>query len=442
MINTMKKFTILFFLTAIVGQSQASYNFSNIIPFRIDSAEYFDGNINITKSGEVKSGQGLYHALRDVSIENELALEIINSLRDEVEFSKLKVGDKLEAVFNEYNQLVKFSFSQNLAEKHIVTKSNLSGDWAYEFKEEKTFWNQRVVSGEIAAGSTLQGELLQQGFSHRIVNDIVSALMCKVNFRMSARVGDKFKALISERFYKKNVIETKVLYSYYQGSRAGEHETFLYEDAEKGSTFNAHYSEDGQALIRAGLRYPLSRIHVRSNYGMRRHPVTGKRAMHRGVDLRARKGSPVHAVASGKVILSTYNKFAGNKIAIKHSDGSISYYLHLNKRGVNKGSYVRSHQVIGTVGATGRVTGAHLHYGFKKPNGRWMNPLNKRMIATPKLAGDRFISLQKQIAQTKQTLEDLRISKKTNYLLAQIPNLKREVIFSFSDLVEEYSYTL
>lgn len=438
----MFKASFILFLTVFGGYAHASYNFSNIVPFRIDSAEFLNGNIVITKSGEVSRGQGLYHALRDVSIENDLALEIINSLRDEVEFSKLKVGDKLEAVFNEYNQLVKFSFSQNPAEKHIVTKNTLNNEWEYEFSEEKTFWNKRVVTGVISKGSTLQGELLLQGFSHRTVNDIVSALMCKVNFRMNARVGDKFKALISERFFREKVIETKVLYTYYQGERAGEHQTFLYEDAEKGSTFNAHYSEDGQALIRAGLRYPLSRIHVRSNYGMRRHPVTGRRTMHRGVDLRGRKGAPVHAVAAGKVVLSTYNKFAGNKVAIRHNDGSTSYYLHLNKRSVNKGSYVRSHQVIGTVGATGRVTGAHLHYGFKKPNGRWMNPLNKRMIATPKLTGERFLALQEQIVTTKQTLQDLKISTESDYLLAQIPNLDREPAFSFSDFISIYNYRL
>lgn len=434
------------FLIALVisgGYANASFSlYSDIVPFRMDNAKFFEGRISITKQGKVERGQGLYHALRDVSIENALALEIINALRDEVEFSKLKVGDELEAIYNQYNELVQFTFSQNPAEKHILTKNQVTGNWEYKLEEAKTFWHTRTVSGEIGSGSTLQGELLQKGFSHRTVNDIVSALMCKVNFRMNARVGDQYKALIKERMYQDKVIETKVLYTSYSGVRAGTHETFLYEDSEKGSTYTAHYTEDGQALIRSGLRYPLSRLHVRSNYGMRRHPVTGRRVMHRGVDLRGRVGNPVHAVASGKVILSTYNRFAGNKIAIRHSDGSTSFYFHLNKRSVKKGSYVRSHQVIGTVGATGRVTGPHLHYGFKKPNGQWMNPLNKRMIATPKLDGERFVNLQKQIVLIKQSLLDLQISKKSHYLLALIPNLKREPAFSANDVFELYNYRL
>src|SRR5690606_5307533 len=185
----------------------------------------------------------------------------------------------------------------------------------------------------------------------------------------------------------------------------------------KGSTFTAHYTADGQALINAGLRYPLARLHIRSGYGMRRHPVTGRQAMHRGVDFRGAVGTPVHAVASGVVVESSYDEYGGNKIAIRHADGSISYYLHLHDRRVRKGTPVRSHQIIGSVGATGRVTGPHLHFGFKQANGKWMNPLSKRMIATPKLSGERFEKLQVQIAQTKELLQGLELSRVAPYLV-------------------------
>ena len=114
-------------------------------------------------SGQVKSGQGLYQALKDVSIENALALEIINTLRDDVEFSKLKVGDQLKAEYNFQGELVRFTFSQNPAEKHLVKKSQ--GHWVYEFIEEPTFWESRIVNGELTEGSTLQGVLLEEGFS-------------------------------------------------------------------------------------------------------------------------------------------------------------------------------------------------------------------------------------------------------------------------------------
>ena len=193
----------------------------------------------------------------------------------------------------------------------------------------------------------------------------------------------------------------------------------FYEDDEKKSTYSAHYTIDGQALIRSGLRYPLSSLHIRSGFGWRRHPVTGHRKMHRGIDLIGKIGRPVHAVADGKVIQSSYNPIAGNKIAIKHRDGSVSYYLHLNKRSVNKGAWVKSYQIIGTVGKTGRVTGAHLHFGFKQANGKWINPLNKRMIATPKLTGEKLASLKNQVLQIKGMLADIKIKSNAPYIASK-----------------------
>jgi murein DD-endopeptidase MepM/ murein hydrolase activator NlpD len=388
-------------------------------------------NVYSIKYGEVKRGEGLYQALKNVSIDNVLALQLINNLRDEVEFSKLKVGDSLEATFDQNEELVEFSFSQNPAEKHVVKLNRKTGQWDYSFKEEKTFWHSRVLEGQLKDGSTLLEDLLAQGLKPSVVNEIVNVLLLKVNFRINARIGDRFKVLLNERWHEDSIIQTKLLYTSYHGLRAGFHEAFLYEDEEKSSTYTAHYTEDGEALVSSGLRYPLTRLHVRSGYGWRRHPVTGKRAMHSGVDLRGRLGSPVHAVAEGRVIESSYNEYAGNKVGIRHLDGSKSYYLHLAKRSVNAGAWVNSHQIIGTVGATGRVTGPHLHFGFKTPTGSWMNPLNKRMIATPKLSGRHLNKLKDQIAITRGLMIDLELIQDAKYLLANIPNKKEEFSINF-----------
>ncbi len=392
--------------------------------------------VRIIKTGAVKNGQGLYQALKSVSIDNAQALKLINELRDEIEFSKLKVGDQLEATFDEDQKLIKFSYSQNSVEKHIVTLNEVTKSWEYSFKELETFWQPRTLEGELRSGSTLEHDLIATGLSRSVVNEVVNVLLCKVNFRMNARQGDRYKVLLSERMFKDKTISSKVLFTSYSGKSAGTHEAFLYEDAEKSSTYTAHYTKDGQALISSGLRYPLSRLHVRSGFGWRKHPVTGKRAMHRGVDLRGRRGTKVHAAAAGKVIISTFNKYAGNKVAIRHRDGSTSFYYHLSKRGVNVGAWVRSHQVIGRVGSTGRVTGAHLHFGFKRPNGKWMNPLNKRMIATPKLKGKRYAKLLLQITDIKGTLADLAISKEVKYVVANLKNVRRRPsnFDDFSDL--------
>lgn len=240
--------------------------------------------------------------------------------------------------------------------------------------------------------------------SYSMAAQIADILMCKINFRYDARAEDGFKVFLNERWYEGQVIESKILYTSYEGVRTGFHESYFYDDDIK-STYTAHYTKEGEALIRSGLRYPVNHLHIRSGYGKRRHPVTGKIAYHRGVDLRGRIGAPVYAVANGRVIESKFTKYGGNKIAIRHSDNSISYYLHLNKRYVKRGDVVKSHQQIGQVGKTGRVTGPHLHFGFKNSKGSWMNPMHKRMIATPKLQGKRLAALKEQILETNKMIK-------------------------------------
>ena len=355
------------------------------------------------KSGKIKYGQGLYQAMNEIGVGNDKSLGIINALRDEVEFSKLQVGDELTASFNHQNVLVGFSFSQNPAQKHVLKLEN--HEWIYQFVEEETIWRPRLIEGKLGAGSILQADLKSEGLSSALAGNIIDILLCKINFRYDAREGDIYKVFLNERWYDGKVIERKILYTSYDGPRTGHHEAFFYEEEDK-STFTAHYTADGEALIRSGLRYPVNRLHIRSSYGKRVHPVTGRVAMHRGVDFRGRIGTPVYAVANGRVIESTRTKLGGNKIAIRHADNSVSYYLHLNKRFVKKGAIVKSHQQIGQVGKTGRVTGPHLHFGFKNSKGRWMNPMHKRMIATPKLKGDKFIALQEQIKYTKKLMQD------------------------------------
>jgi murein DD-endopeptidase MepM/ murein hydrolase activator NlpD len=142
-----------------------------------------------------------------------------------------------------------------------------------------------------------------------------------------------------------------------------------------------------------------------SGFGWRIHPVTGGRLFHNAVDYRAAVGTTVYAVAEGVVAQSAYDDVSGNFIAIKHSDNYQSYYLHLSQRGVRQGQRVSARQVIGKTGNTGRSSGPHLHFGFKQPNGTWMNPLLKKMIATPKLTGEKFNALTEQIKNIRKILE-------------------------------------
>jgi murein DD-endopeptidase MepM/ murein hydrolase activator NlpD len=111
-----------------------------------------------------------------------------------------------------------------------------------------------------------------------------------------------------------------------------------------------------------------------SGFGLRTDPLTGEERHHKGIDLRAKYGDPVYAAASGKVIFTGVSGGFGNLIQIKHAQGYISFYGHLSKIYAKRGQKVRRGTLIGRVGATGRVTGPHLHFEIHK-NGKAINPL-------------------------------------------------------------------
>lgn len=119
-------------------------------------------------------------------------------------------------------------------------------------------------------------------------------------------------------------------------------------------------------MIPNGLPAQFQRVN--SDFGSRIHPVTKKKAMHRGVDLKMKKGTPVYATADGIVeTAGTDNKGGfGKIIRIQHSFGFRTYYAHLNKLLVRPGEYVVKGQQIAESGNTGRSTGPHLHYEVRQ----------------------------------------------------------------------------
>ncbi|MFQ3680496.1 MAG: M23 family metallopeptidase [Pseudanabaenaceae cyanobacterium] len=119
--------------------------------------------------------------------------------------------------------------------------------------------------------------------------------------------------------------------------------------------------------------YPLPyNVPVTSPFGWRRHPVTGETAFHSGIDLGAPLGTPVLATADGLVDFAGVAGGYGHLVTLTHGDRQ-TQYAHLDRIAVQVGQRVRRGQVLGTVGATGRVTGPHLHYEVLIPGADgWM----------------------------------------------------------------------
>lgn len=112
------------------------------------------------------------------------------------------------------------------------------------------------------------------------------------------------------------------------------------------------------------FRLPLKDVTTGGNFGRRRVLNGEARSPHAGVDFPAAAGTPVFASQNGKVVLAEELYYAGNTVIIDHGYGIYTMYCHLSEIGVTPGEKADAGQEIGKVGATGRVTGPHLHWGL------------------------------------------------------------------------------
>jgi murein DD-endopeptidase MepM/ murein hydrolase activator NlpD len=117
---------------------------------------------------------------------------------------------------------------------------------------------------------------------------------------------------------------------------------------------------------------PLRHIELTSPFGYRIHPITGKYTFHAGIDLRAHDDT-VFAVLAGKVEAAGYNPLLGIYIRLAHGDFE-STYGHLSQLFVMPGDSVAPGGILGISGATGRVTGGHLHFSVQYHHA-YINPL-------------------------------------------------------------------
>jgi len=113
------------------------------------------------------------------------------------------------------------------------------------------------------------------------------------------------------------------------------------------------------------LGAPLADAPPPRNFGTRRVFNDEPRAPHGGADYRATVGTPVLATEAGLVVLVANHFFAGRSVFVDHGGGLVSMVMHLSRTDVRTGQRVSRGERLGLSGATGRVSGPHLHFGFR-----------------------------------------------------------------------------
>lgn len=212
---------------------------------------------------------------------------------------------------------------------------------------------------------------------YNVVFALSEVFSYSVDFSRDIQVGDRFTAVIERltseegdtRFGRvlagEMDVSGKVISAFHYGTG-------------KGSGF---YDAAGNALKRAFLAAPVEFRYISSGLSRARmHPVLGYARKHEGIDYSAARGTPVRAASEGVVARAGRAGGYGNLVEIRHRNGIVTRYAHLNSinTGIRAGARVSQGDFIGRVGSTGLSTAPHLHYEFRV-NGVARDPRSVKM---------------------------------------------------------------
>ena len=142
----------------------------------------------------------------------------------------------------------------------------------------------------------------------------------------------------------------------------------------RGTSGGSASSYSGGGSSSYGFGYPVTNHHIGTGYGVSgRYWSSGH---HTGVDFPVSSGTPVYAIGDGQVVDTGYNRAYGNYVEIYHGNNIYSFYAHASSVIVSAGQYVNKGQQVMKSGATGNVTGPHLHFEIRTPGPRYANCVN------------------------------------------------------------------
>lgn len=310
----------------------------------------------------------------------------------------LKPGHKLRFWRGEKSgTLKKMELEFSLVESAVYTRLD---DGSFEFKDVKIpgDWKSYAMIGEINGSFSTSAHAL--GLGNNEISQIVTLLKDKVNFGRDLRAGDKFEVVQSKQSVNGTLTGNRELQAVRIVNRGRELTAYLHSDGQ-------YYDKNGDSLQRAFQRKPVvGGYRLSSHFNPnRKHPVTGRVSPHNGTDWATPTGTPIVSTGDGVVVMTRKHPYAGNYVVIQHGSRYKTRYLHLSKILVRKGQKILRGQRIGLAGATGRVTGPHIHYELidrgrpvnaMKANIPMANSVPKKEMAAFKQRRDELDQMLKQ----------------------------------------------
>jgi len=252
------------------------------------------------------------------------------------------------------------------------------GGWEVRRAETRPDVRVDVVAGEVTR--SLFEAVEQAGGAAQLAVDLAEIFESDFDFTADTRAGDRFRLLVETRFANDTFVDYGRIFVAQYVSDGRVLTGVRFERAADGR--RAFYDPDGRSLRKSFLKSPLEFTRITSRFTWARpHPILGGVRPHLAIDYGAPTGTPVRAVADGRIGAAGWAGGNGISVTLRHRSGYETMYNHLSRLGpgIRPGGRVMQRQVIGYVGATGLATGPHLDYRVAK-NGRFVNPLGEKFI--------------------------------------------------------------
>ena len=373
------------------------------LPARSKQAEAFDS----WQIVRVQTGQTLGEIFGQLDVPASTMYRILEHPGARDALSRLRPGTELAFDIPATGGLRAFRFDRD--DTHRVELA-ITGDAISETVIERPSQTRTVVTtGEIS--SSLYAAARKAGLSPAAISTMTDEIFqYDIDFS-HAQKGDRFSVVYEETWREGERIGTGNIAAATFTTGGKTYSGFRFEhDGKVG-----YYTADGRPLKKAFIRMPIPYARITSGFSKaRKHPVLGRTRAHQGVDYGAGTGTPIHAAGDARVSFVGWKGGYGRTVVLDHGKGYTTLYAHMSRFGKYKpGATIKQGTVIGYVGASGLVTGPHLHYEFRI-NGVHRNPLTVTMPPPEPLKGAALVAFQASTAPVvarMQQVEQVRYAQ-------------------------------
>jgi murein DD-endopeptidase MepM/ murein hydrolase activator NlpD len=350
--------------------------------------EAFTGGVGLREGRdiEVARGETLGSAIRRAGADPADVAAVLDSVAGVFDARRIRPGQEIEVFFEAKDTAAKLTGVSFRSEPGAAVTVNRTFDGGFRAREVLMPLTFEVARIAAKVETTLYESAIAGGATDREVSQFADVFAYDVDFQRDIHPGDAVE-LVFERFRddEGRTVKTGDLLFVSLDARGATKSFYRFKRPDGTIDW---YDEAGKSARKFLMKTPINGARLSSGFGMRRHPILGYSALHKGTDFAAPTGTPVMAAGDGVVVRAGGYGSYGNYVRIRHSDGYETAYAHLSRfgRGVRAGAVVRQQQVIGYVGTTGRSTGPHLHYEVIY-RGAQINPMRLRVPTGRNLDG-------------------------------------------------------